>query len=79
MYRKTIDHLFVECIEAKNYYYEIRTWLEGFDVILPSLNKFNILLGVDNELINFIIVLYKYSLYKTRENHLYYRLHYSKI
>ena len=35
--------------------------------MLPVLNKQNIILGVDDMTINFIILLYKYSLYKQRE------------
>ena len=64
---ETIDHLFVECLEAKNYYFEIRDWLEEYEIALPSSNKENIILGVDGTTENFIILLYKFSIYKQRE------------
>lgn len=62
-----MDHLFVDCIESKNFYFEIRNWLEEFDIDLPVCNKANIILGIDDELANFIILLYKFTLYKQRE------------
>jgi len=64
-YPETIDHLFINCIEAKNYYFTIKEWLKQFGIKLPNLNKVNILLGVDDNFINFVILIYKYSLFKT--------------
>ena len=64
---ETIDHLFVECIEARNYYFEIRNWLGNYGISLPNSNKKNIILGVDKITINFVILLFKYLLYKQRE------------
>jgi len=69
-YPETIDHLYIECEEAKRYYITICNWLyEEYNISLPALDKSNILLGihVDNVLANFIILIYKYSLYKHRE------------
>ena len=66
-YPETVDHLFIECTEAINYYIEIENWLRSFGVFLPELNKLDILLGVDDVLVNFVILLYKYSLYRSRE------------
>ena len=68
MYSETIDHLFINCIEAKNYFFEIRNWLEDYDLYLPACNIENIILGVDDVLVNFIILLYKLSLYKCRDS-----------
>ena len=65
-YPETVDHLFIECTEA-NYYIQIKNWLRSFGVFLPELNKLDILLGVDDVLVNFVILLYKYSLYRSRE------------
>ena len=66
-YPETVDHLFIECTEAINYYIQVKNWLRSFGVFLPELNKFDILLGVDDVLVNFVILLYKYSLYRSRE------------
>ena len=57
----------IDCIESKNYYFEIRFWLENYGIALPSSNKESIILGVDNVTDNFIILLYKYSIYIQRE------------
>jgi len=58
-YPETIDHLFVECIESKNFYFRIRDWLNECDIHLPACNKVNIILGVDDKIIDYIILLYK--------------------
>ena len=68
LYPETIDHLFIECIKAQKYYFEIQKWIEQFGIDLPALNKFNILLGVDDILVNFVILIYKYTLYKAKKN-----------
>jgi len=68
-YPETIDHFFIECTEAKNYYIQIKNWLKEYSSVqLPESNKFNILLGVEDVVVNFIILLYKYSLYNARQN-----------
>jgi len=36
-------HVFVECIESKNFYFEIRNWLEQYSVNLPQCDKHNII------------------------------------
>jgi hypothetical protein len=67
-YPETIDHLYIECEEAKSYYIEICEWLyKEYNISLPALDKSHILLGIDKVLVNFIILIYKYSLYKHRE------------
>jgi hypothetical protein len=65
---ETIDHLFVYCIKTKNLYFEIRDWLEKFDLFLPESNTYNIILGVDDLTINFVILMFKLILFKKREN-----------
>ena len=65
---ETIDHLFVECIETKNLYFQIRVWLGTYNVYLPEISKVNIILGVDDITTNFIILLFKYCLYKGRDS-----------
>merc|ERR1711872_20349 len=67
LYPETIDHIFVECIESKNFYFDIRNWLLKFDIFLPECNKLNIILGVDDTMLNYILLLYKMCLYKARE------------
>jgi len=67
---ETVQHLFVECLYSQNYYLEIRNWLNCWNIKLPSLNCPNIILGIDEgkdvNLVNFIICIYKLTLYKTR-------------
>ena len=65
-YPETIEHLFVQCIETKNLYFEIRDWIKSFGILLPSCNNENIIFGVDDQLINFILLVYKLILFKTR-------------
>ena len=67
LYPETIDHVFVECIESKNFYFDIRNWLLDFEIVLPECNKTNIILGVDDNTLNYIILMYKLQLYKARE------------
>ena len=69
---ETIDHFFVDCIESKNLYFEISEWLKSFDIIMPPCSKRNIIVGVDDVLINFIILLFKLYLYQLRgKNNIY--------
>lgn len=67
---ESVDHLFIECMESKNFYFQIKTWLYQFDIILPELNIANIILGVESKkceaLINQILIIYKLLLYKYR-------------
>lgn len=62
----------MECIETKKLYFEIRNWLGTYNVnvYLPEINKVNvnIILGVDDVTTNFIILLFKYCLYKGRDS-----------
>jgi len=48
--------------------FKIQNWLERFNIRLPEVNKVNIILGIDDNVSNFIILIYKLSLYKAREN-----------
>ena len=57
----------MECIESKNFYFDIRNWLLDFEIVLPECNKTNIILGVDDNTLNYIILMYKLQLYKARE------------
>ena len=66
-YPKTIDHIFVEYIKSKNNYFQISKWFEKTSCQLQELNKTNIILEVDDITKNFIILIYKLSLYKSRE------------
>ena len=64
---ETVYHLFVDCIESKNFYFDIRIYFENFGVIIPESNYQNIILGVDEPIINFIILHFKIVIYKFRE------------
>jgi len=67
---ETIDHLFVDCIESKNFYFGIRYWLSKFTIVLPQCNIENIILGVTPDqnivMVNQILYSYKLLLYKFR-------------
>jgi len=67
LYPETIDHLFVECIDSKNYYLEIRSWLEKYNITLPESNRSNIILGIEENVSNYVILMYKLTIYKARE------------
>ena len=69
---ETADHIFAECIETKNLYFEIRISFEQYNIYLPEANPINIILGVErsenNELINVIVLIYKIVIYKARNS-----------
>ncbi len=83
----------MDCIESKNFYFEIRNWLiNQAQLILPPLSVSTAILGVDNttlnaDIINFILLVYKLLLFKRRDKYappslqlfILYLKHYEKI
>ena len=35
LYKESLDHIFYECLYARNLYYEIKEWLEPYSVNMP--------------------------------------------
>ena len=35
LYTESLDHIFYECLYARNLYYEIKEWLEPYSVNMP--------------------------------------------
>ena len=66
---ETIEHLFYECIYAKNLLFKICEWLSVTNIEIPVFSFEYIMFGVlpvcdKNELLNLIIIIYKLTLYK---------------
>ena len=70
LYDQTIDHLFVFCLEARNFYFLIQNWGREKNLEFPQHNIENIILGAESvkPLINHIILIFKLVLYKARES-----------
>ena len=66
-YNETIDHLFIYCRESKNLYFEIKKWASVYNINLPEQNFSTMILGVDDCLINHLILIFKILLYKARD------------
>ena len=63
---ETIEHLFVECIHAKNLYFEMQDWLKKYELEIPVLSIDVAILGVDDLSINTILLFFKLMLYINR-------------
>ena len=68
LYDETGNHLFIECIQAKNLWISIRDWLK-YCIDMPEMSDQLILFGQlpvvnKNRLLNQIILLYKMILYQ---------------
>jgi len=44
-YPETIDHFFVDCVQSKQLYFQIKNWLEKVDIALPKSNRVDIILA----------------------------------
>ena len=64
---ETVEHLFIDCNEAKKLYVQIQQWSSARSITLPNPNFQTIILGVDSPLLNHLILLYKIILYKRRD------------
>ncbi|RUA06763.1 MAG: hypothetical protein DSY43_01265 [Gammaproteobacteria bacterium] len=67
LYPETTYHLFVECVESKNLYFEMKNHFKDFGINLPECNLNNIILGVDDLVVNYILICFKILLYKSRD------------
>lgn len=67
LYLETMDHFFVKCVESKTLYFEIKDHFEKNGINLPESNLINILLGVDDTIVNYILLSFKLLLYKSRD------------
>ena len=68
-----MDHLFFHCVDSKNFYFEVRSWLSaGAGIHLPPLELQIVLFGVEKDfpnaqIVNFVLLLYKLVLYNVRK------------
>ena len=65
---ETIEHLFVDCLETRNFYFKCKSWLKQNEISnFPELNFKNILLGSDSGIMeNMLLLLFKRLLYVAR-------------
>ena len=64
---ETIEHLFVDCLETRNFYFKCKSWLEQNEINFPELNFKNILLGSDSGIMeNMLLLLFNSLLYVAR-------------
>jgi len=68
-HEETLEHLLVECEKVDVFWKLLAEWLAAYNVILEYLNEVDIILGVcklgdDKVLINHILLLAKYFIYK---------------
>ena len=66
---ETIEHIFFECFHSRNFYYKICLWLGSADIQMPDFTFQNMIYGIlpvtlDNALINTILLLFKFTIYK---------------
>ena len=54
-------------MQSKQLYFQIKNWIEKVDIALPKSNSVDIILGVDEKMTNYIILMFKISLYKAKE------------
>jgi len=71
---ETIEHIFVYCKDSATLYLDITNWLKPYNIKLPELTSVLMVTGLhDNNnviLVNFILLLYKYFIYRCRNSSL---------
>ena len=65
--KETLSHLFYYCVEVRNLWLHLKTWLNTKDIYFPSVNEKLIMLGKSDVLyIDKIILITKRYIYKTK-------------
>ena len=63
-----MNHFPVECTFSKNYYFKVREWLWKANIDLPILTLEKVITGIsDDSFKSYLLILWKFSLYKARE------------